>query len=649
MYRKKISPLTLNVRVLMMLSVVIMLCCFVPVSAVSDTITVFTTAAGDGRVERMIPTSTTFSDIRDGPGTTGYSTGNDSIARIESANVSNEFNYMDRGVLIFNTSALPDDATITSAKIGMYVIERNITLGNSNISLTKFTVAGTINSSDYQNFNDILLTDEKNISTMPSFQYHNFTLNALGRSNISLTGESGFGVRTTFDINNVQPTWVERAATFIRFNTAENVTFAPFIEISYTNTTGPVASFSATPQTGPIPLSVQFNDTSINTPTSWNWSFGDGTWFNTTAAAERNATYVYNTPGSYIAQLTVSNSAGTSTTVPGTTITVSQGQPVASFSATPQTGIIPLSVQFNDTSINTPTSWNWSFGDGTWFNTTVAAERNATYMYNTPGNFIAQLTVSNVDGTSTTVPGTTITVSSPTTGGPFSIGVFRPSVHTFYLKNGTALSWTTTAINWGASTDLPVTGDWNGDGMTDIGVFRPSTHIFYLKNGTLLSWTTTAINWGASTDLPVTGDWNGDGMTDIGVYRPSTHMFYLKNGTLLSWTTTAINWGASTDLPVTGDWNGDNMTDIGVYRPSTHMFYLKNGTALSWTTTAINWGASTDLPVTGDWNGDGMTDIGVFRPSTHMFYLKNGTALSWTTTAINWGASTDNPVTGKWG
>jgi hypothetical protein len=90
--------------------------------------------------------------------------------------------------------------------------------------------------------------------------------------------------------------------------------------------------------------------------------------------------------------------------------------------------------------------------------------------------------------------------------------------------------------------------------MTDIGVFRPSTHMFYLKNGTLLSWTTTAINWGASTDLPVTGDWNGDGMTDIGVFRPSTHMFYLKNGTALSWTTTAINWGASTDKPVTGKW-----------------------------------------------------------------------------------------------
>jgi len=265
---------------------------------------------------------------------------------------------------------------------------------------------------------------------------------------------------------------------------------------------------------------------------------------------------------------------------------------------------------------------------------------DATLVANT--QYYYRVLATNIVGDYTPYPGTVgypylIVNSSPSntatnmgipSNSPTGVGVFRPSTHIFYLKNGTV----TTAINWGISTDKPVTGDWNGDGITEVGVFRPSTHIFYWKNGTV----TTAVNWGSSTDTPVTGDWNGDGKTEVGVFRNSTHLFYLKNGTV----TTTVNWGLSTDLPVTGDWNADGRTEVGVFRPSTHIFYWKNGTV----TTAVNWGLSTDTPVTGDWNADGRTDVGVFRNSTHLFYLKNGTV----TTTVNWGLSTDLPVTGKW-
>jgi hypothetical protein len=123
------------------------------------------------------------------------------------------------------------------------------------------------------------------------------------------------------------------------------------------------------------------------------------------------------------------------------------------------------------------------------------------------------------------------------------VGVFRQATHRFLLKNGSA----TTTVNWGASTDLPVSGDWNGDGFADVGVFRPLTHRFLLKNGS----ETTIVNWGTGADLPVTGDWNGDGLSDMGVFRNSTHMFYLKNGTA----NTSVNWGLAGDKPVTGKWS----------------------------------------------------------------------------------------------
>jgi hypothetical protein len=77
--------------------------------------------------------------------------------------------------------------------------------------------------------------------------------------------------------------------------------------------------------------------------------------------------------------------------------------------------------------------------------------------------------------------------------------------------------------------------------QTKIGVFRPSTHTFYLRNGST-TWTTTAINWGAITDLPVTGDWNGDSTIEVGVFRPSTHMFYLRPAGYPVTPATVINW-----------------------------------------------------------------------------------------------------------
>ncbi len=68
-----------------------------------------------------------------------------------------------------------------------------------------------------------------------------------------------------------------------------------------------VADFTASPESGSAPLSVQFTDKSQNA-TTWSWDFnGDG-------AAESNVqnppAYTYTTPGTYTANLTVSNANG---------------------------------------------------------------------------------------------------------------------------------------------------------------------------------------------------------------------------------------------------------------------------------------------------------------------------------------------------
>nr|WP_321353039.1 PKD domain-containing protein [uncultured Methanoregula sp.] len=162
----------------------------------------------------------------------------------------------------------------------------------------------------------------------------------------------------------------------------------------------PVAEFTGSPATGSYPLKVQFNDTSANSPTMWNWSYGDGTWFNTTDSFQRNASHTYTSAGSFTVNLIAGNTAG-SNRVSKTgfvTVTAPAGAPVAGFSGIPTTGTVPLKVQFNDTSANSPTMWNWSYGDGTWFNTTDSFQRNASHTYTSAGSFTVDLTATNSAG-----------------------------------------------------------------------------------------------------------------------------------------------------------------------------------------------------------------------------------------------------------
>ena len=252
---------------------------------------------------------------------------------------------------------------------------------------------------------------------------------------------------------------------------------------------------------------------------------------------------------------------------------------------------------------------------------------------------------------STTVDGETVSTDilvSEGSGSATMAGVFRPSKSSFLLRPPDYPASRPVTIKWGADTDIPVTGDWNGDGTTEVGVFRPSTHKFLLRPADYPVSPGITIPWGASTDIPVTGDWNGDGSDEVGVFRPSTQKFLLRPAEYPVSPGITITWGASTDIPITGDWNGDGTTEVGVFRPAKHKFFLRPANYPASPGVTIDWGASTDIPVTGDWNGDGTTEVGVFRPANHRFYLRPAGYPASPGVTIDWGASTDIPITGDW-
>ena len=81
--------------------------------------------------------------------------------------------------------------------------------------------------------------------------------------------------------------------------------------------------------------------------------------------------------------------------------------PVASFTATPTSGVAPLAVQFTDTSTGPVTARTWDFGDGT----TASAEQNPEHTFASAGTYTVSLTLTNQDGTDT--GSVEITVADP--------------------------------------------------------------------------------------------------------------------------------------------------------------------------------------------------------------------------------------------
>jgi len=177
----------------------------------------------------------------------------------------------------------------------------------------------------------------------------------------------------------------------------------------------PVASFTSSSPSGTIPLTVTYTDTSINNPTSWSWTFGDGYSSNT-----RNPSHTYSTEGTYTVSLMAANSAGSNTNTKSGYISVSSPPtptptstpvpaPTAGFTATPTAGTSPVTVQFNDTSTNTPTAWSWNFGDGN-----MSAEQNPAHTYALAGNYTISLTAANAGGSNTTIRANYITLQPRT-------------------------------------------------------------------------------------------------------------------------------------------------------------------------------------------------------------------------------------------
>jgi serine-aspartate repeat-containing protein C/D/E len=116
-------------------------------------------------------------------------------------------------------------------------------------------------------------------------------------------------------------------------------------------------------------------------------------------------------------------------------------------------------------------------------------------------------------------------------------------------------------FKFGRFGETPVVGDWNGDGITDLGVFKDGswrlTTVLNNKGTEDDLSPPVGFTFGQAGDIPVVGDWNGDGTSEVGVFKDGIwHLDYNANH---QWDGPAggdrqYGFGQAGDIPVVGYW-----------------------------------------------------------------------------------------------
>lgn len=370
--------------------------------------------------------------------------------------------------------------------------------------------------------------------------------------------------------------------------------------ISVTPPYPPLAKFTASPRSGPAPLTVRFTDTSTGLPNTWLWNFGDG---NGTNATERNPVHTYYTNGSFNASLTATNVGGSNT--------ITKQKYICVGDCRERVGI---------------------YQDGSWY-----IDLNGDGMYNTGdrnAGFGAPLWAPvlgdwNGDGTR-------------------EIGVYRDG--SWYLDYDNSGSWNVGDKNYGygAINWAPVVGDWSGTGSDKVGAYQDGAWYLDSNGNGVFDAGDKNYAFGGAGWTPVVGRWTSDGKTKIGVYRDGTYYIDYNGDGIYNAGDKTIVYGTSGSTAITGDWNGDGLTEVGTQGGNIWKLDYDGLGAVNASTKTYTFGSPGWSPVVGDWNADGRSKIGIYQNGS--WYLDyNGDGV-YSSDDKNYALGTAGwmPVTGKW-
>lgn len=147
-----------------------------------------------------------------------------SIARTTHYYSSGEYGLA-RGILLFDTAVIPDNETISSATLSVYVLNKWNYLNDSysyiNVFSSNPASTTALVSADFSSHGSTKFASDVTTASINTGSYLDFTLNSNGIGNINKTGVSKFVLREGHDIDNIAPYETRDSQNGITFSTSE--------------------------------------------------------------------------------------------------------------------------------------------------------------------------------------------------------------------------------------------------------------------------------------------------------------------------------------------------------------------------------------------------------------------------------------------